>query len=218
MLSRLIAAAVFCSFASGLAVGQALHIDALPAQTAILGQSFLLPLHVTGGTQPYSWQLVSGELPPGCKLNSHGGRIIGVPTTPGDYRFTVAVVDSSVPQLQAQSELTVHVIAGLAIDWKAPPKVQGNSISGSVVVYNQTSNDFDLTVVVVAVNEIGRATTLGYQHFKLPAQATSPIIPFASSPGLGTYSVRADAAAHRPGHHHSYRASKQTEPLKVSQF
>jgi hypothetical protein len=33
---------------------------------------------------------------------------------------------------------------------------------GSVVVSNHTSHDFTLTVIVTAVNQIGRATALGY--------------------------------------------------------
>lgn len=123
------------------------------------------------------------------------------------------------PQLQAQRDFTVRVIAGLDVDWKEAPAVHGTAISGSAVVVNQTPNDFDLTVVIVAVNKIGRATTLGYQHFRLAAQTNSPVIPFSSNPGLGTYYVRVDAVAHRPGHQHVYRASRQTTtPINLSQY
>jgi hypothetical protein len=136
----------------------------------------------------------------------------------GEYRFTVAVADSSVPSLQAQRAMTITVIAGLTIDWKQSPKVQGTTLSGSVVVTNQTGQDFDLTVVVVAVNSIGRATTLGYQHFTLAAEKSGPVIPFGSSPGPGTYVVHADAIAHHPSGHHIYRARKQSsEPLSITQ-
>ena len=148
------------------------------------------------------------------------GEVSGTPTIPGEYRFTVAVADSSAPPLQVQRAMTITVIAGLTIDWKQYPKVQGTALSGSVVVTNQTGQEFDLTVVVVAVNSIGRATTLGYQHFTLAGEKSSPVIPFGSSPGLGTYVVHADAVAHHPsGHrHHIYRARKQTsEPLPITQ-
>ncbi len=70
--------------------------------------------------------------------------------------------------------MTITVIAGLSIDWKEHPKVQGNTLSGSVVVTNHTGQDFDLTVVVVGVNSIGRATTLGYQHFMLSRREVQP--------------------------------------------
>src|SRR5271167_481240 len=95
------------------AAGQTLQIQALPAQGAIVGQNYTLPLTATGGSQPYTWQVTGGELPPGLKLHPHSGKIDGIPTTPGDYRFTLVVVDSSVPRLQIQSDVTIHVIAGI---------------------------------------------------------------------------------------------------------
>ncbi len=204
--------------ASGLAAGQTLQIQAVPAQGAIVGQSYTLPLVATGGSQPYTWQVIGGDLPPGLKLHPHSGKIDGTPTMPGDYRVTVVVVDSSIPKFQIQTDVTIHVIAGITVEWKEPPKVNGNTISGSAVVSNQTTEDFDLTVVIVAVNEIGRATALGYQHFMLAGGNTSPVIPFGSGPGPGTYYVRLDAVAHHPNRHHIYRASKQTsESLKLTQ-
>jgi hypothetical protein len=195
-----------------------LVIAAQPPSSAIVGRSFSFPLAATGGAAPYSWRLVDGQLPPGLKVQAHPGAISGVPATAGEYRFTVAVADSSAPRLQVQRVMTISVIAGLTIDWKQYPNVQGAILSGSVVVTNQTGQDFDLTVVVVAVNDIGRATTLGYQHFTLAGEQPSPVVPFSSSPGLGTYVVHADAIAHRPGSHHIYRARKQTsQPLPITQ-
>lgn len=205
--------------ATGFARSQDLQIQPLPSQGMIVGQAYTLPLQATGGTAPYTWHLVQGEMPPGMKLHPHTGKITGSPTVPGDYRFTIGAADVSIPKLHAQRDLVIHAIAGLEVEWQEPPAVHGNSISGSAVVTNQTGVDFDLTVVIVAVNEIGRATALGYQHFKLAAQSTSPVIPFGSSPGQGKYYVRVDAVAHQPSHHYVYRANKQTsEPIKVTQF
>lgn len=217
MRIRLLTLIVF--IATGFARSQDLQIQPLPSQGMILGQSYTLPLQATGGTSPYAWHLVQGELPPGLKLHPHTGKITGSPTMAGDYRFTIGAADESIPKQHAQREFVIHVIAGLTVDWKEPPAVQGSSISGSAVVTNDTGVDFDLTVVIVAVNEIGRATTLGYQHFKLPAQSSSPVIPFGSSPGIGTYYVRVDAIAHQPSHHFVYRANKQTsDSIKLTQF
>lgn len=190
-----------------------------PPQGAVVGQSFSLPVTVTGGIMPYTWSLADGKLPPGLRLQPHKGAVVGVPTTTGTYHFTIAVTDSSIPQLQLKREFNIQVIEGLALDWKDAPAVLGNKIGGSAVVTNQTGDDFVVTVIVLAVNEIGRATALGYQHFKLAAGSSSPAIPFGSSPGLGTYYVRIDVAAHRPGKKHIYRASKQTSAnLKLSQL
>ena len=141
-----------------------------------------------------------------------------MPGAAGTYHFAVAVNDSSIPQLQAQREFTIRVIEGLTIDWQEPPQVHGNMIRGSAIVTNETPQELSLTVVIVAVNDIGRATALGYQHFKIPANETSAVIPFGSSPGAGTYYVRADAVAHYSGHHSVYRTSKQSAPMTLSQF
>jgi hypothetical protein len=196
-----------------------LAIVAPPPQTVAAGENFNLPLVAQGGFPPYTWSRIQGNLPPGLKLQPHKGVISGVPTTPGEYHFTLAVTDSNIPHQQVQRDFTIVVIAGLTIDWKQPPRVQGNTISGSAVVYNQSGHALDITVIIVAVNNIGRATALGYQHFNLAAQTESPVIPFGSSPGLGTYTVRVDAAAHRKSGHHIFRASKQTpSTLEVTQF
>ena len=219
MAFRLPVLLVFALHASVLLSAQELQFQAPPSQGAIVGQNYTLPLTVGGGTQPYTWQMTGGELPPGCRLHPHKGNISCVPTTPGDYNFTIAVADSSIPKLQVQRDIIIHVIAGLTVDWKEPPKVQGAMISGSAIVSNQTPDEFDLTVVIVAINQIGRATTLGYQHLKLSGQSITPVIPFGSAPGPGTYYVRVDGIAHRPGHHHVYRAGKQTtNTITVAQF
>jgi hypothetical protein len=198
---------------------QSLEIAVQSQQTAVAGDSFNLPLVAHGGFLPYTWSLSEGQLPPGLKLHPHKGTISGVPTTPGEYHFKLAASDSNVPHQQAQRDLTVVVVAGITLDWKQPPGVQDTTISGSVVITNQTGHPIDLTVIVVAVNSIGRATALGYQHFTLAAQMASPEIPFSSSPGPGTYFVRADAAAHRKSGRPIYRASKQTgAKLEVTEF
>lgn len=208
---------VLLAVVSYSALAQNLQIQAVPPQGAVVGQDYALPLTATGGSGPYTWKLVSGTLPPGLKLQAHSGKLLGVPTTVGNYQFTVAVLDSSVPQLQITDNLAVQVIEGLSVAWQDEPKAQGGKISGSAVVTNQSGDEFSLTVIIVAVNEIGRATALGYQHFRLAPGASSQVIPFGSSPGMGTYYVRIDAVAHRPGKKHVFHASKQTSPtLKVS--
>jgi hypothetical protein len=198
---------------------RSLEIVVQSPQTSVAGENLSFPVVAQGGFPPYTWRRAEGELPPGLKLHAHTGVISGVPTTPGEYHFKLAVTDSSVPHQQTQRELTITVIAGLTIDWKQIPHVQGNTISGSVAVSNQTEHAFEITVIVVAVNAVGRATALGYQHFTLDAQKSSPVIPFGSSPGPGIYTVRADAAAHRKSGHYIFRASKQTpDTLEVTQY
>lgn len=185
-----------------------LKTDFLPTATA--GTHYEIDFNATGGVTPYTWQLAhDSKLPPGLHLHSHSGRITGTPTAAGEYHFTVALSDVDSPPHQVQRDLTLTVVAGLTVEWRKAPHVSGTWISGSLVVANHTGQPAELTVIVVAVNEIGRATALGYQHFTIQANAEQEI-PFGSSPGIGKYLVRADAVAALSAHH-TLRAHKQTE-------
>ncbi|HUI84463.1 MAG TPA: Ig domain-containing protein [Candidatus Binatia bacterium] len=66
-------------------------------------------LGATGGTPPYTWSIVSGNLPPGLGLTPSSGLISGTPTTPGVSSFTVQVEDSQ--QQTAQQPLQIVVDA-----------------------------------------------------------------------------------------------------------
>ena len=57
---------------------------------------------------------------------------------------------------------------------------------------------FDLTVVIVAVAENGRATAIGYEHFPLKAGATNVQISFGNTLPHGAYVIHADAIAEIP--------------------
>lgn len=185
----------------------------LPSTT--VGANVRIKVAVNGGAQPLTWSLSGGKLPSGLKLNPARGVISGTPSSPGTYRFQLLVTDSSIPAMQVQREFTLVVKGALGIEWRKPPAVHGQTIEGSVIVTNYSEQDFTLTVIVMAVNEIGRATALGYQEFTLKSGAQQ-VIPFGSSPGPATYIVHGDAVAEVPSTNSIYRARKQTtEPLVI---
>jgi hypothetical protein len=183
-------------------------MDSLP--TAQAGTHYDAALHAAGGVSPYTWQLADGsKLPPGLHLHPHSGRISGTPTDGGEYHFTLVLSDVNAPPGQVQRNFTLTVVSGLTVEWTRPPAVSGTWISGSLLVANHTGHAANLTVIVVAVNEIGRATALGYQHFTIQPQAQQEI-PFGASPGPGSYFVRVDAVAYFGKSNHTLRAHKQT--------
>ena len=57
------------------------------------GRSYLERLRANGGTEPYTFDVSAGALPPGLSLSS-AGTLSGVPTSPGNHRFTVTATDS----------------------------------------------------------------------------------------------------------------------------
>jgi hypothetical protein len=62
----------------------------------------------SGGKQPYSWQLMSGALPPGMALNTSTGEVRGIPTSTGVFSFTVKVTDANAASATATLQLTVQ--------------------------------------------------------------------------------------------------------------
>lgn len=179
------------------------------------GSQVKLGVKATGGVPPLSWRLSGGNLPPGLRLSAKTGVIAGQPASAGVFHFGVTVTDSGNPAMQIQREFTLVVMAALSIDWKEPPAVHGQMLEGSVVVSNLTEQAVDLTVIVMAVNQIGRATALGYQKFVLAA-GREQLIPFGASPGPGQYVVHGDAVAEIVRSNTIYRARKQTaDPLVI---
>ena len=84
-------------------------------------------------------------------------------------------------------------LSALTIVWNLAPSVQSDTITGQLAVSNNLNESLDLTVIVVAINESGKAFVLGYQHFSLAPRTFNLAIPFASSLPFGGYIVHADA-------------------------
>lgn len=183
----------------------------------LLRQQYQALLQATGGVPPLHWKVSRGNLPDGLNLDESSGVISGVPTKLGESEITVSVIDSVGNTVSRDFKLKVS--APLLIEWSKFPQVQGNQIVGSVKVANGTDDSFDLTVIILAVNEYGKAFALGYQHFDLKPQTADVEIPFGSETilALGSYVVHADAVAEVPAKNAIYRARQQTPTaLQVS--
>jgi len=59
---------------------------------------------------------------------------------------------------------------------------------------------------MLAVNEIGRATAVGYQHFTLKNNTADLEIPFGENLPRGSYDLNVDAVAEVPATNTIYRA------------
>jgi len=156
-----------------------------------VGQPYEFRLGAHGGGAPYRWEISEGTLPSGVRLHSEGV-LVGVPSEAGEFTFTVVVKDSGSPAYELRQKLILVVMAPLFLEWGKYPVVNGRRVEGSILVSNQTEQDFDLTVIVVAVAEDGRATALGYQHFPLKKNTARMELPFGENLAHGSYQINVD--------------------------
>ena len=62
--------------------------------TGTVGVPFSASVTSNGGTQPVTFSLAGGSLPPVLNLNMNNGQISGTPTTAGPYPFSIKVTDA----------------------------------------------------------------------------------------------------------------------------
>jgi hypothetical protein len=192
-----------------------LQIQSVKLPVPVARQRYEAQLTATGGQPPYRWSVLSKALPFGLALNAGTGLISGTPQSNQEFSVLVQVMDSSDPPLTQTKLLLASTTAALSIDWASKPQVQGASISGAVRISNGSKDDFDLTLIIVAVNEYGRAVALRYEHFTLAHQTDSPTLQFTSTLPMGHYVVHADAVAEVPAKNAIYRDRKQQAGLIV---
>lgn len=169
---------------------------------------YSLPFITQGGGSVLHWRLARGVLPPGLRLEDNGV-LHGEPARAGEYRFAISVTDNG-RQRAVQKEFVLRVIEALTLIWKAPAHVNGNRIEGSVEVSNTTVDDVDLTFVVYAIAENGRATAIGYQHLPLPHATVGMELPFGESLPFGAYIVHVDVVGEVASKNRIYRQPLQT--------
>jgi Putative Ig domain len=189
-----VALCAVCAAQQGGATGTPITIQTTSIPKGYVGQHYEARMTAQGGITPLKWIVSEGALPAGMSLHQEGV-LVGVPSEVGEFKFTVTVSDSGNPAFQRQQQLVLVVVAPMLLQWGKYPAVNGGRVEGSVLVSNQTEGDFDLTVVVVAVNEDGRATALGYQHFPVKKETTAQEIPFGENLPQGSYQINADAVA-----------------------
>jgi len=180
------------------------------------GERYELHFTARGGVPVLHWRMEKGALPPGMQLEDNG-LLHGAAERTGEFQFTVSLIDSGKPQQAAQKVFVIRVRSGMTLNWKAPARVNGNRIDGSVEVSNLTPDDIDLTFIVLAVASNGRATAIGYQHFSLKRGTPAKELPFGETLPRGGYVVHVDAVGEVASKKLIYHERMQTPgPLQVT--
>lgn len=91
-----------------------------------VGRVYSVKLQANGGTQPYEWDVVDGDIPPGITLAADG-TLSGMATTAGEYTFTARVRDAF---LQAETrEFNVAVSPfEIVLNGMLPARPVGNPV------------------------------------------------------------------------------------------
>jgi hypothetical protein len=197
-----------CAYGQSGSESLSIPVENLP--TPVLWQHYFLRLPAAGGVGPHHWHLFNGPLPPGLKLTDDG-EISGTPQETGQFDIELLLTDSDNPPKQLHKRLALSIETPLAVEWVRKASVSGQRIEGSIKVSNHTGRDFDLTMIVLAVNDIGRGTAIGYQHFPLKKNTRDMEIPFGDTPSRGNYQVNVDVVAEEPVSNRIFRARLVTK-------
>lgn len=189
-------------------------IDSKQLPKGSLWNPYSFQFHATGGLEPYNWERRGGQLPKGLRIESDG-KLVGTPEESGQFTLIIAVAGKTGAPLQ--QELMLEIEAPLTVAWDQRAHVNGQRIDGSVKASNTTGRDLDLTFVVLAVNDIGRATAIGYQHFPLKANSRDMRIPFGETLSPGNYAIHADAVGEEPVSNKIFRSRLVVEKQSITQ-
>jgi hypothetical protein len=204
-------AAVFLVFATVPVCAQqppatdSVSISTKELPKALLWEPYSDQLEASGGSGSYHWRVKSGSLPRTIRLSNHG-ELAGILNETGPFQFRALVTDDSNPAKRHEQEFALRAEIPLSMDWQRKAEVAGQRIDGSIKVSNRTGRNFDLTFIVLAVNDIGRATAIGYQHFPLKRDTRDMELPFGETLAPGNYTVNVDVVGEEPISNRIFRA------------
>jgi hypothetical protein len=179
------------------------------------GEKYEIKLRAIGGVPPYRWSIQATPLPPGLSLNVSTGLISGIPESSDEFSVLVQVTDSADPPGTHSKLLVASEGAPLSVRWTVRPHITAANIIGAVRVENGGNDSVDLTVIVVAVNEIGKAFALRYEHLNLAPGKETPDLKFDSSLPPGQYTAHADAVGEVAAKKAIYRDRREQDGLVV---
>jgi hypothetical protein len=179
------------------------------------GERYEAPLLAVGGKPPYRWSVAAASLPDGLLLDESKGLISGTPQSSDEFSVLIQVADSADPPLTLTKLLVASANAPLTVRWTVRPHVTASNLSGAVRVINGSKDTVDMTVIVMAVNEYGKAFALRYEQMKLPPGIETPDLSFDVYMPLGQYTAHADAIGEVPAKKAIYRDRREVQGLVV---
>lgn len=163
----------------------ALQITTPQLPGATVAGTYSAALKATGGTVPYTWNLISGGLPSGLALGT-SGTISGTAKTAGTYSFTIQVKDGAGHSATGNFRINVGTPAPAVV---IVSPASGTTVSGTVYVQGTASDSVSLTSVHVSVDGGSYVSASGTTRWTLGIDTNS------LSNGPHTISARVSDAA-----------------------
>ena len=181
----------------------------------VAGEKYDVRLRAIGGTPPYHWSTPENPLPAGLTLDANTGRIAGTPESSDEFSVLVEVSDSANLPLTITKLLLAKEGAPLTVRWTVRPHISATNIAGAVRVTNGSRDTVDMTVIVMAVNEYGRAIALRYERLNLAPGKETPDLTFDVTLPTGQYVAHVDAVGEVADKKAIYRDRREVEGLIV---
>jgi hypothetical protein len=157
-----------------------LVISTTTVGSGVVGVPYSASLSATGGSEPRSWGVAGGSLPPGLSLDSTGA-ISGTPTQAGSFSFTARVTDGASPSQTADRGFTIQI--GL-------PALGGVSFQIPQNPQPQQQGNVGFSIVAPFPAEISGTMTLTFQPNAVN-QADDPAIQFSTGGRSITFTIPA---------------------------
>lgn len=110
---------------------------------ATLNQAYTAALTGNGGTQPYTWSIISGKLPDGLTLNGATGQISGTPTTRGAFNFVYRIASAD-----TQTSVTSQIYVNAPVQVPDLPEWAAILLAAALIVTMRQIKDNAKTVNV----------------------------------------------------------------------
>jgi len=130
----------------GIVVEPPLGIITAQLPAGQVGVAYEETLEAIGGTSPYTWAIIEGDLPDGLDFDHGTGVVWGTPTEVGTFNFTVQVTDTE--NSTATRDLSVTVVRTLTYNLTI-----SSTAGGSVTVPGEDTFPYEEGTVVNLVAE-----------------------------------------------------------------
>jgi hypothetical protein len=94
-----------------------------PLPTGTLSTPYSATLRATGGIPFYNFEIATGSLPPGLKLDPFSGRVSGTPNTAGDFPFTVRAREYDLSKPAASGSFMLKISTATKFQFTPPLKL-----------------------------------------------------------------------------------------------